>query len=262
MGKKNDNIVYEDGCPDWMMTMGDSMSLLVTFFVLLISFSTPDDQKMLNVLGGIKGALSMMSVGIKKPDMQLFEDKENAAGGKITGGGQKEILVKKESLAVVNLKTLKVKNLYNEFKDRIMDLGFKNYVTTRQLDEGIYIEIPFDKLFIKGKTQLDYMAPRLLEGFANLVNSVGNELQLTACFRLGTTSSGSNTSWSLNRRRLYAVSELLNVRYKIPWRRMSLGYKVISEKKPSYLSLLLAEKIGINEVDITELINQSQSDNL
>ncbi|MHA1547196.1 MAG: flagellar motor protein MotB, partial [Alphaproteobacteria bacterium] len=34
-----------DGPPEWIVTFADLMSLLVVFFVLIISFSIQDDEK-------------------------------------------------------------------------------------------------------------------------------------------------------------------------------------------------------------------------
>lgn len=49
------------GAPGWMVTFADLMSLLVCFFVLIISFSVQDKQKLQVVAGSIKEAF-----GIKK----------------------------------------------------------------------------------------------------------------------------------------------------------------------------------------------------
>ena len=40
-------------CPEWMMTMGDAMSLLLCFFVLLL---TMEEAKLMNVSGVLQGA--------------------------------------------------------------------------------------------------------------------------------------------------------------------------------------------------------------
>lgn len=36
----------EEGAPDWMRTFGDSLTLLLTFFVLLLTFSVPGDEEL------------------------------------------------------------------------------------------------------------------------------------------------------------------------------------------------------------------------
>ncbi|WDR07055.1 flagellar motor protein MotB [Devosia rhodophyticola] len=44
------------GAPEWMVTFGDLMSILVCFFVLLISFSIQDTKKLQVVAGSMREA--------------------------------------------------------------------------------------------------------------------------------------------------------------------------------------------------------------
>lgn len=46
----------EEGAPAWMATFGDMMSLLLTFFVLLLSFATMDVIKFRQMVGSLKMA--------------------------------------------------------------------------------------------------------------------------------------------------------------------------------------------------------------
>lgn len=48
-----------DGLPDWLLTFGDLMSILVVFFVLLISFSIQDTEKLQIVAGSVKEAFGI-----------------------------------------------------------------------------------------------------------------------------------------------------------------------------------------------------------
>lgn len=49
--KKERKKPEEITCPEWMMIMGDAMSLLLTFFVLLLTFSSMNDANLMNVMG-------------------------------------------------------------------------------------------------------------------------------------------------------------------------------------------------------------------
>jgi len=55
---KNKATVIE-GAPDWIVLFADLMSLLVTFFVLLISFSIQDDKKLQVVAGSMRDAFGI-----------------------------------------------------------------------------------------------------------------------------------------------------------------------------------------------------------
>ena len=63
------------GAPGWMVTFGDMMSLLLTFFVLLLSYSTMDITKFQMLLKSIKvGFGSMSSTAIVQPNVPVFGD--------------------------------------------------------------------------------------------------------------------------------------------------------------------------------------------
>ncbi len=50
------------GAPEWMVTFSDMTTLLLTFFVLLLSFSNQDIQKFREMLGSIKDAFGVQKV--------------------------------------------------------------------------------------------------------------------------------------------------------------------------------------------------------
>lgn len=51
MGKKDDEDEGPAGAPDWIVTFADMTSLLVTFFVMLMTFSTMDELELMLVQG-------------------------------------------------------------------------------------------------------------------------------------------------------------------------------------------------------------------
>ena len=54
-----------EGLPDWLMTFADLMSLLVCFFVLIISFSIQDKEKMQVVAGSMRDAFGVKKIAKK-----------------------------------------------------------------------------------------------------------------------------------------------------------------------------------------------------
>ncbi|MCR9097778.1 MAG: OmpA family protein [bacterium] len=52
--------VCEEGAPAWLATMGDLMSLLLVFFVLMLSFANTDKQLFLQAMGSIQNALGVI----------------------------------------------------------------------------------------------------------------------------------------------------------------------------------------------------------
>lgn len=51
--------------PQWLAAFGDLMSLLLTFFILLLSMSTMDAKKVQEAIGSLAGALSVLEGGTK-----------------------------------------------------------------------------------------------------------------------------------------------------------------------------------------------------
>ena len=52
--------VCEEGAPAWLATMGDLMSLLLVFFVLMLSFANTDKQLFMQAMGSIQNALGLI----------------------------------------------------------------------------------------------------------------------------------------------------------------------------------------------------------
>ncbi|SVC92881.1 uncharacterized protein METZ01_LOCUS345735, partial [marine metagenome] len=46
--------------PSWLTTFGDLMALLLTFFVLLLSFSTTSQNDFEKAIGSLQGALGVL----------------------------------------------------------------------------------------------------------------------------------------------------------------------------------------------------------
>lgn len=60
--------------PLWLGTYGDMVTLILTFFILILSMVTFDAKKLNEAEGSLKGALSMLSGGIKiEPDNQRIQ---------------------------------------------------------------------------------------------------------------------------------------------------------------------------------------------
>jgi len=55
----------EAGAPGWMVTFADLMTLLLTFFIMLVAMSTMQEEKIKVALGSLKGALGVLEGGGK-----------------------------------------------------------------------------------------------------------------------------------------------------------------------------------------------------
>lgn len=62
--------VCEEGAPAWLATMGDLMSLLLVFFVLMLSFANTDKQLFMQAMGSIQNALGLIEDNPGRFDVQ------------------------------------------------------------------------------------------------------------------------------------------------------------------------------------------------
>ena len=136
----------EEGAPAWVVTFGDLMSLLLCFFVLMLSFSEMDRNKYRIVSGSLKNAFGMQR---KKP---VFESPK----------GQK-MIAKEFDQAIVLIKVQDVVDpILDELEDEFEE--FKGFVDVSVEEDQVTIRMLGEATFDTGQAQLkkDFM-PLLLK---------------------------------------------------------------------------------------------------
>ena len=116
--------------PEWLATFGDLMSLLLCFFVLLLSMSTMDAKKVKEAIGSLAGALSVLE-----------------------GGTQTEISRNRIQLATPIEKTDETAQTVNKLSTAVAE--FKQFtqggkgpaITLEEAEEGFFIRLPADITF-------------------------------------------------------------------------------------------------------------------
>jgi len=68
----------DEGLPGWMATFADMVTLLLCFFVLLLSFAEQSEEKYRDALGSIKGAFGVKEVRAISDQMALFNTSSEA----------------------------------------------------------------------------------------------------------------------------------------------------------------------------------------
>ena len=126
----------EEGAPAWVVTFGDLMSLLLCFFVLLLSFSEMDRNKYRIVSGSMKNAFGIQR---KKP---VFESPK----------GQR--MISKEfdqSIVLIKIQDLidpLIQDMEEEFEE------FKGSVDIEVEEEEVTIRMMGEATFDTGKAEL------------------------------------------------------------------------------------------------------------
>jgi len=119
----------EEGAPSWVVTFGDLMSLLLCFFVLLLSFSEMDRNKYRIVSGSMKNAFGIQR---KKP---IFE---SPRGQKMIAKefDQSIVLVKVQD--VINPIQQELEDEFQEFKTSVEIEVDENEITIRMMGEATF----------------------------------------------------------------------------------------------------------------------------
>jgi hypothetical protein len=258
----DDNIKYIEGCPDWMLTMGDCMSLLLTFFVMLMSFSPPEKSKLLDMMGGIQGALSLFDTnGFDEEHKSIYKGGDITINGESEDGDSVKVKVESHNLSPIVLNSLKIVNRFNEFKERISQIGFKKMISVERMNEGIIVTTPLKNLVFlpkKVSNKLPFFNSKgypFLENLANLLNSAENEIRLTV-FYPRKPKNASRFYWVKYRNSLFSISNVLIEKYEVDSLRFSFSCVEMKDaNKEPYIQFMLVDKLKTSQITINDLVN-------
>jgi chemotaxis protein MotB len=119
----------EAGAPMWVVTFGDLMSLLMCFFVLLLSFSEMDRNKYRIVSGSMKNAFGIQR---KKP---VFESPK---GQKMISKEFDQAIVLVKVQDVINPIQQELQEEFQEFQKSVEIHANENEVTIRMMGEATF----------------------------------------------------------------------------------------------------------------------------
>ena len=143
------------GSPGWMTTYGDMMSLLLTFFILLVSFSTMEIEKFKAAAASLKGALSVLpyQTEVMPTPIEMVRP---------TKGEQRERSRRRER-AIAELRRI------------IREQNLGHIINIRENQQGVHITIGDPALFDTGR---DDIKPEILPVLNQIVQVVssGNEI--------------------------------------------------------------------------------------
>ena len=132
------------GTPQWMITFADLMTLLLTFFVLLVSMATIDEQRKLVTLGSVLGKFGMGDAGI---DALSTKDKKIT----VEPGAMEDVP------ELQRLKDLLWEDLEND-----LDFRSNHFIEVLSLTADLLFQPGSTEMSDKGKEVIDRMLPVLL----------------------------------------------------------------------------------------------------
>jgi len=145
------------GSPGYMTTYGDMMTLLLTFFVLLLSFSSMREAKFRRAMGSLKGALGVLP----------FE----------------ESVIVKEEVPIPKLTNLQEEEISKSLNEAVEEMSADVYesINLELTEEGISINISDSLMFTRGMATLRpeifhilYTVAELAKGWPNKIRIIGH----------------------------------------------------------------------------------------
>lgn len=153
------------GAPDWIVTFADLMSLLLTFFVLLLSMSSIQIDKYRLALGSIKAAFGA------KDDLSLSE---MPAGENVlpslrqNPGGEGEAQGEGPTPA----------EMEQELQRVLQESGLAKHGQAKLTQHGAILQLNGDLLFESGAAEINPAALPVLEGLADYIATVDRSIDI------------------------------------------------------------------------------------
>jgi chemotaxis protein MotB len=135
----------EEGLPAWVATFGDLMSLMLTFFVLMLSFANMDIQKYQDMMGSIKDAFGVQ-VKRKQADYVAFSPSKME---------RKEVELDQENRVLLGM-VMRLKALIKD------DEKLRRNVDVSPDDQGVLVRVSNSFLFDPGSAKLKKEAKKAL----------------------------------------------------------------------------------------------------
>lgn len=151
---KNDDM----GESSWMDTYADTITLLLTFFILLYSMSAVDSQKLKQLSEALQKSLKGSTDVTKVMDINDIK-----------------VDIDKAKKDVKDVKEVK-DDLEKKVNNAIQNNNLNNVIKVRQEDRGIILQLDETILFDSGRDELKPTSIQALDTITTLVNGMDNDI--------------------------------------------------------------------------------------
>ncbi len=210
----------EDGCPMWMVSFGDAMSLLVTFFVMLLSFASFEEAELSKLMGALKGGLNSIPSFLNIEEMGRRGRDGREAASRYERDMDPDDLSR---TSPYDLETPK------EHADQTIARTEQDEFFIRLLQEGLSLIIKTDSLFLPGTTEfLEHRAP-LLGVITDMGAPADCEIRITSVVPANTVvyDDKTKTVWGLAAERAAIIqNKVMEISGTYPADRFSLSSRI------------------------------------
>lgn len=195
----------DPGAPKWVVTFGDLMSLLLCFFVLLLSFSNMDKQKYKQVAGSLEKAFGVQRINkvmeIPKGVKMIARDFD-------------------QEVIVTRIKEKLGEEIQELLSSRMDDL--EEQIDLQAAENEVIIRLMGESTFNSGKADIRSQMIPVLEKVAEMIRATDGDLIIAGHTDNVPIRRGPyRTNLRLSTARASAVAEFFIVRSKIDPKRIS-----------------------------------------
>ncbi len=206
-----------------MNTYGDMVTLLLTFFVLLFTFSSLDVQRFHEVMSAIQhsfmGRTGILE-GTTEPaeESERLDPKEMTAQDVTTGLGERE-------LALLEIME-QLEETYEEVRTFLQEAGLEDEVQMRIEERGVILQLPERILFDKGQAVIKGEFIPVLDMMAELLQRIDNQIIVEGhTDNVPITTPRYPSNWELSVDRAVSVVRYLSEQHELdPRRFQATGY--------------------------------------
>ncbi len=224
----------EAGAPAWMVTFADLMSLLVCFFVLIVSFSIQDKVKLQVVAGSLKEAFGVVDEQRKNGVIEVegkpvrewlkqiaIQDNENDADfdpirqddSRKQGPEANTHSYEKADISRPRQFATAAASLRQAWQDLPEIAELSKNVLIEETPEGLnlsFVDQDGRSMFPEGSSRPYETTERLLEAAAPILRQMPNRIQISGHTTSGTiTADPTYTNWELSSDRANAIRAIL-----------------------------------------------------
>ncbi len=202
MAKRDRCPPQKKGSDSWIMTYGDMMSLLLTFFVLIVSFSSIQESKFQEAAMSLSDAF-----GVLQSPPSVIEMRDDVVTP-LKSASQRDIL-----------------HEVREMEQSLLDMGLDQEIDIEVTEEGVAFRIHAPFLFESGKADLKSETQGVLNTLAKFIKKVPYPLRIeghTDSIPIATKQFPSN--WELSAARAVSVARYFQAQGVIPQRLEAVGY--------------------------------------
>jgi len=197
----------EEGAPAWMATFADLATLLMTFFVLLLSFANMDVVKFRQMAGSVKDAF-----GTQVESPGTFEEKSDTA-----------VTIQ---LSEEEDRTIDMMQMGERIRKTVEEQGLEGKTEIKVDDSGVILTVDGTFMFDGGSAKLKPEFEKFLAEIAKIIEEHDYPLAIEGhSDNIPIKSPIYPSNWELSSSRATAVLRYLIEKYNVPANRlMAVGY--------------------------------------